>query len=181
MWYFVWFVSSTQIEIFPQMEINDRKSLENFLKNIYGGVCFNKIASLCSTKSNSTITRLHYRLFAEYVQKNCISSSTTEVSPRGFWERELFIKFGKSSCKMSVSFLIEQSCRPTIYRLQFYWKGNVWQKHIELTFRGDYYYPKDNLYIFECQFRDANAEISKSFQAYLKIKISKMILYVENE
>ena len=82
---------------------------------------------------------------------------------------------------MSMSFLIEQSCRPTIYRLQFYWKGNVWQKHIELTFRGDYYYPKDNLYIFECQFRDANAEISKSFQAYLKIKISKMILYVENE
>ena len=90
MWYFVWFVSSTQIEIFPQMEINDRKSLENFLKNIYGGVCFNKIASLCSTKSNSTITRLHYRLFAEYVQKNCISSSTTEVSPRGFWERALY-------------------------------------------------------------------------------------------
>ena len=114
----------------------------------------------------------------------CSKKLHSELHHRGFptwFLRELFIKFGKSSCEMSLSFLIEQSCRPTIYRLQFYWKGNVWQKHIELTFRGDYYYPKDNLYIFECQFRDANAEISKSFQAYLKIKISKIILYVENE
>ena len=39
------------------------------------------------------------------------------------------------------------SCRPPIFRLHLYWKGSVWQKHIELTFnaRGDYYYLKDNL------------------------------------
>ena len=32
----------------------------------------------------------------------------------------------------------------------FNWEGSVRQKYIELTFnfRGDYYYPKDNIYIW---------------------------------
>ena len=34
--------------------------------------------------------------------------------------------------------------------MQLYWKGSVWQKHVELTFnsKGVYYYLKDNIYIW---------------------------------
>ena len=42
-----------------------------------------KVRLYC-TNCNSTITRIHHRFFSEYVPKNYIPGSTTEVSPRGF-------------------------------------------------------------------------------------------------
>ena len=61
-------------------KISDCESLENFPKNVYDGVCFNKIASLYCANYNSTITRIHQRLFSEYVPKNYIPGYTTKVS-----------------------------------------------------------------------------------------------------
>ena len=81
-WSFLWFDSSTQMEMLRK--IIDCNSLENFPKNIYGGVRFSKIASLCCTNCSCTITSDHHRYFSEYVPKNYILSSTTEFSPRGF-------------------------------------------------------------------------------------------------
>ena len=60
------------------------QSLKNFPKNVYDGVCFNKIASLCCTNCNPTITRIHHRIFSEDVPQNYIPSSTTEASLHGF-------------------------------------------------------------------------------------------------
>ena len=66
------------------------ESLENFPKNVYDGVYFTKIANLCCANCNSTITRIHRRFFSEYVPKNYILGSTTEVSPRGFCKIALY-------------------------------------------------------------------------------------------
>ena len=56
--------------------------------------------------------------------------------------------------------------------LQLYWKGNVWQKHVEITFNS-----REN-YIWmpmpKCQCRDFQVAVSK-------IKILKKNLYRENE
>ena len=93
---FMWFHSSTQMEML--WKINDCKSLENFRKNVYDGVCFNKIASLCCTNYNSTKTRFHCKLFSECVPKDYIPGFTTEVSPRGF-------------CKIAVYKILEKSLR----------------------------------------------------------------------
>ena len=68
----------------------------NWLKNVYGGVCFNKIASLCCTNCNSTITCIHQSFFPEYVSKNYIPSSTTKVSLRGFYK--ILEKFLQDIC-----------------------------------------------------------------------------------
>ena len=65
-------------------KIIDYESLENFPKNLYNGVCFNKIASLRCTNCNCIITRIHQKLFLEYVPKKYIQGSTKDVSPRGF-------------------------------------------------------------------------------------------------
>ena len=90
------------ISFFNTMEmlwkINDCKSLENFPKNVYDGVCFNKIASLCCTNYNSTKTRFHCKLFSECLPKDYIPGFTTEVSPRGF-------------CKIAVYKILEKSLR----------------------------------------------------------------------
>ena len=93
---FMWFNSSTQMEML--WKINDCKSLENFPKNVYDEVCFNKIASLCCTNYNSTKTRFHCKLFSECVPKDYIPGFTTEVSPRGF-------------CKIAVYKILEKSLR----------------------------------------------------------------------
>ena len=82
-------------------KIIDRESLENFPKNVYDGVCFSKIASLCCTNCNSTITSILHRFFSEYVKKNYTPGSTTEVSPRGFCKIAL-LKFRQSFCEISV-------------------------------------------------------------------------------
>ena len=58
-------------------KIIDCESLKNFPKNVYDGVCFNKIASLCGTNCSSTITSIHRRFFSEYVPKNVILGSAT--------------------------------------------------------------------------------------------------------
>ena len=71
-------------------KIIDCESLENFAKNVYDGVCFDKIANLCCTICSSTITRIHRRLFSEDVPKNYIPGSTTEVSPQGFCKIALY-------------------------------------------------------------------------------------------
>ena len=39
-------------------EIIDCKSLENVRKNVYDGVCFNKIARMCCINCNSIIARM---------------------------------------------------------------------------------------------------------------------------
>ena len=70
--------------------ITDFESLENFPKNVYDEVCFNKIANLWCTICSSTITRVHRRFFLEYVQKSYIPGSTTEVSPRDFCKIALY-------------------------------------------------------------------------------------------
>ena len=54
-------------------KIIDRESLKNFPKNVYDGVCFSKIASLCCTNCNSTITSILHRFFSEYVKKKLYS------------------------------------------------------------------------------------------------------------
>ena len=41
-------------------KIIDCQGLENFLKKVYNGVCFNKIASLRCTGCKSTITKHHH-------------------------------------------------------------------------------------------------------------------------
>ena len=89
------------------MEIID---CENFPKNVYDGVCFNKIASLCCTNCSSTITRIHHRFFSEYVPKNYIPSSATWVSPRGFCKKALH--------KISEKFLRDIFLIPYLTKLQ---------------------------------------------------------------
>ena len=69
------------------MEIID---CESSTMNVYDGACLNKIASLCCTNCNSMITIIYYRFFSEYVPKNYILGSTTEVSPRGFCKKALY-------------------------------------------------------------------------------------------
>ena len=88
------------------------------------------------------------------------------------------MKFRKSFYEISLSFFAWQTCMPLIYRLPLYWKGNVWQKHIELTFNysGDYYYPKDNIYIWmsmpRCQCRDFQMVILRIYKdKYFKDKL----------
>ena len=73
------------------------------------GVCLNKIASLCCINCNYTITRTHCRFFSEYVSKSYIPYSTTKVSARFYhalFAKLLSIKFRKSFCEISLSFLI---------------------------------------------------------------------------
>ena len=53
-------------------EIIDCKSLENVTKNVYDGVCFNKIARLCCTNCNSTIARMKLLSNTEVKQKRCL-------------------------------------------------------------------------------------------------------------
>ena len=88
----LWFDSSTQMEMLQK--ITDCESLENFPENVYDGVCFNKIASLCCTNCISTITRMHHRFFFRICSKNCMPGSTTEVSSRGLQDSSLqnFVK-----------------------------------------------------------------------------------------
>ena len=66
------------------VKIIDCQSLGNFPKNVYDGVCFNKIASLCCTNCNSTISRIHHKIFLEDVPQTYIPGSTTEASLHGF-------------------------------------------------------------------------------------------------
>ena len=66
------------------VKIIDCQSLENFPKNVYDGVCFNTIASLCCTNCNSTISRIHHRFFLEDVPQTYVPGSTTEASLHGF-------------------------------------------------------------------------------------------------
>ena len=51
-------------------KIIDRKSLESSQENVCDKVYFSKVASLHFTGCNSTINKLHHRLFSEYVSKS---------------------------------------------------------------------------------------------------------------
>ena len=168
MWSFIWFDSLTQMEML--WKIIDRESSENFPKNVYNGVCFNKISHLCCGNWNRTITRNHHKLYSEYAPKNYFLGSNAEFFSRGFCETAIY-KIWKSFCKMTLLFLIEQSCKPPIYSLKLYLKGSVWQKHIKLTFfnsRGNYYHPKDNIYVWmpmlRCQCQDFQVAVLSIFK-----------------
>ena len=84
--YMIWFFNTSG----DVAKIADCESLENFLKNVSNGVSFNKIASLCRTNCNSTITKIRHRFFSEYIPKIYISSSTKEVPPRSFFKIALY-------------------------------------------------------------------------------------------
>ena len=69
-------------------KIVDSEILENFPKN--DEVCLNKVASLCCTNCNVTVTSIHQRFFSEYVPKIYIPGSTTDISPSGFCKTALY-------------------------------------------------------------------------------------------
>ena len=108
----------------------DCKSLENFLKNVSDGVRFSKIASLCCTNCNSSITSIHNRFFSKYVPKNYFLGSTTRVPPHGFWKIALY-KISEQffrdnfvishltklqATNLQVSTLLKRKCLTKIYR-----------------------------------------------------------------
>ena len=80
------------MDIFPQMEIIDCESLENFLKHVCDGVCVNKIASLCCTNGNSTITRIYHRTHHEKTIFRALPQRFSHMVSA----TKLFIKFRKS-------------------------------------------------------------------------------------
>ena len=131
MWSFMWFDSLTQMVMLQK--IIDWESLEYFPKNVCDEACFNKIATLRCTNCNSTITSIHERFFSGTAQKNYIPGPTTEVSLRGFCKIALYKTLEKFLRDILVIFYLRklQACN---FWLQLYWKENVWQKHIELTF-----------------------------------------------
>ena len=59
---------SSQIKKLQKMI--DCEILKIFPKNVYDGICFNKIANLHCTGCNSTITRIHQRSLLQYVPKS---------------------------------------------------------------------------------------------------------------
>ena len=149
---FMWFDSSTQIEMLPKTIGSE--SLENFPKNVYDRVCLNKIACPGCTNCNSTITRI-YRW---YVPK----SNTTEASRRRFCKIALY--------KISEKFQRDIFVLPYLTDLQasnllvsILLKRKCLAKHVGLTFnsRGDYYYLQKKVFIFEYRCRDVNTEIFK--------------------
>ena len=109
------------------------RKLENFPKNVYDGVSFNKIARLCCTNCNSTMTNIDQRFFSEYVSKNYISGSTTEVSPRGFCDIALYKILEKflqdifvisyltkiPASNLQVATLLKNKCLTKTYRTNF--------------------------------------------------------------
>ena len=149
---FMWFDSSTQIEMLPKTIGSE--SLENFPKNVYDRVCLNKIACPGCTNCSSTITRI-YRW---YVPK----SNTTEASRRRFCKIALY--------KISEKFQRDIFVLPYLTDLQasnllvsILLKRKCLAKHVGLTFnsRGDYYYLQKKVFIFEYRCRDVNTEIFK--------------------
>ena len=132
---FMWFDSSTQIEMLPKTIGSE--SLENFPKNVYDRVCLNKIACPGCTSCNSTITRI-YRW---YVPKSYMPGNTTEASRRRFCKIALY--------KISEKFQRDIFVLPYLTDLQasnllvsILLKRKCLTKHVGLTFnsRGDYYY-----------------------------------------
>ena len=83
------------------MEITDCESLKNFLKHVYDGVCVNKIASLCCTNGNSTVTRIYHRFHHEKTISRALPQRFSHVVSA----TKLFIKFWKSFYKIFLSFL----------------------------------------------------------------------------
>ena len=153
---FMWFDSSTQIEMLPKTIGSE--SLENFPKNVYDRVCLNKIACPGCTNCNSTITRI-YRW---YVPKSYVPGNTTEASRRCFCKIALY--------KISEKFQRDIFVLPYLTDLQasnllvsILLKRKCLTKHVGLTFnsRGDYYYLQKKVFIFEYRCRDVNTEIFK--------------------
>ena len=130
-------------------KISDCESLENFPKNVYDGVCFNKLASLYCANCNCTTTRIHHRFFFRICSKELYSGFHHKSFPRGFWKIALYKiseKFLPDNFVISYLTKLQTSCLYVATLL----KRKCWQKHVELTFnfrRGYYYYLKDNIYI----------------------------------
>ena len=124
-------------------------------------MCFNKIAGLCCTNWNSTITRIHQRLFSEYVTKIYILGSTAEVSLLGFRKIGLY-KISENFLRDIFNILYLTKLQTSDLYVSTLLKKIVLQKHIEITFnsKGDYYYLK-KIFIFECRCRHANDKIPK--------------------
>ena len=124
---FMWFDSSTQIEMLPKTIGSE--SLENFPKNVYDRVCLNKIACPGCTNCNSTITRI-YRW---YVPKSYMPGNTTEASRRRFckialykisekFQRDIFVLPYLTNLQVSnllVSTLLKRKCLTKTCRTNF--------------------------------------------------------------
>ena len=124
---FMWFDSSTQIEMLPKTIGSE--SLENFPKNVYDRVCLNKIACPGCTNCNSTITRI-YRW---YVPKSYMPGNTTEASRRRFckialykisekFQRDIFVLPYLTNLQASnllVSTLLKRKCLTKTCRTNF--------------------------------------------------------------
>ena len=109
------------------------ESLENFPKNVYDRVCFNKIACPGCTNCNSTITRIYRRFFSEYVPKSYMPGNTTEASRRRFckialykisekFQRDIFVLPYLTDLQASnllVSILLKRKCLTKTCRTNF--------------------------------------------------------------